>query len=235
MQYSEILSGIERLTKTQSATTSSYPLAAKTIDVNFAYAKYFSIAQEFSKSFLADDQNQTDYPIIPIDLVANQKDYPLTVDGSSIPNQIQNIYRVELTDENGLDHLLKPIDMEEIDCALAEYKKTAGVPQEYDKTSSSIFLYPTPSYSLVSGLKLYFSRTPIYFTVSDTTKEPGIPHQFHYFLVLYPAYLYCVANALPQANAYKNELLEMIDNIKDYANRSRDTRNRITARVEDCR
>lgn len=232
MQFSDtstktgIVELLERLTGTSSATTSSYPLAIKTVDINSAYSRYFSLASEYSKTFLADDTNQTDYPIVLTDLVANRQDYSFTVDGSSTPNQIQNVYRVEIKDENGNWTLLTPIDMSDINVALPEYRKDAGAPEEYDKTANGLFLYPKPNYSQADSLRIYVSRTPVYFLSSDTTKTPGIPNEFHEYLAIRPAYLYCSYKALPQAITLREEMRDIERRIKERANRGRDNKPR---------
>jgi hypothetical protein len=84
---------IEDYTNTDSATTSSYPKLSKTRDINLAYANFMRIAVKASGRWQIDDSNQTDYPIILMDLVANQADYSFNYDGSTVPNQILDIHR----------------------------------------------------------------------------------------------------------------------------------------------
>ncbi len=221
---------IEDRTTTQSSTTSSYSLATKTRDVNQAYAKFMALAVRGSGRWQADDTNQTDYPIVSVDLISGQQDYAFTVDGSSPTNQVLDIHRIEMMDSAGNWILLKPLDMKDIHVALASYMPTAGTPAFYDKTSNAVFLYPAPNYNKrlanegTAGLKFYFSRTPAYFLSTDTTKQAGIPDMFHEYLVLRPSYLYCLQKGLSdRASAYKEELKEMEDDIMQYyGSRQRD-------------
>lgn len=221
---------LEDLTTTQSATTSSYPLASKIRDVNNAYANYMQLAVSASGKWQVDDTNQTDYPIITTNLVANQQDYSFTVDGSTPTNQILDIHRIEVADASGNFHVLRPIDQQELKgVALSEFMESASQPAYYDKTSNGIFLYPKSSYNATGGLKIYFSRTPSYFLSSDTTKKPGIPDMFHEYLALRPAYLYCLRKGLPQAKNYAAEVVSIENRIKEYyRDRSKDDVMRIS-------
>lgn len=217
-----IIQSIERLTNTQSASTSSYPLTEKTVDVNNAFAKYITMAISTSGRWQVDDTNHTKYPVITTNLVANQQDYTFTVDEQL--NQILDIYRVEVMDESGIFHVVSPISQEDIKgVAMSEFMKTAAQPFYYDKTANGIFLYAKSSYNATNGLKIYFARTPSYFVSTDTTKVPGIPDIHHEYLSLRPSYFYCLAKGLKNVNNYKVELMEMEANIKEYyRDRSKD-------------
>lgn len=241
MQFSDttnrtgIIELIEDLTGTQSASTSSYTLATKTRDVNNTFSHFNMIAQRSAGGWEADDTNQTDYPIITTNLVANQQDYSFTVDQQG--NQILDIYRVELANSSGIFSQLVPLDEVDMDgVSLTEFMKTPGAPMFYRKTANGIFLYAPTNYNYTNGLKIYYARTPTYFTTSDTTKKPGIPDMFHEYLALRPAYFYALAKGLPQATALGNQVLEfegsdrlgITGKIGDYyANRSRDVKTAI--------
>lgn len=222
---------IEDRTNTQSSTSTSYTLAAKTRDINLAFAKFMSIAVDSSGRWQVDDTTQTDYPIIDADLIAGQKDYAFTLDGSTPQNYVLDIHRVECLDSAGNWVLLRPLDMKDVSVALDAFQPTNGTPAFYDKTSNAIFLYPAPSYSwrlaneARQGLRFYFSRTPVYFTATgNDSKVAGIPDIFHEYLVIRPAYFYCLSKGLSQkAAAYKVEMQEMESMIrKYYGTRQRD-------------
>jgi len=215
---------IEDRTNTVSATTSSYSLSTKVRDINQAYAKFMSIAVVASGRWQVDDTNQSDYPITSVDLISGQQDYAFTIDGSTPTNQVLDLHRVEMLDSAGNWGLLRPLDIKDVPVALDAYQPTGGTPSFYDKTSNAIFLYPAPNYTAVGGLKFYFSRTPVYFLTSDTTKQAGIPDIFHEYLAVRPSYFYCLSKGLSEkAKAYKIELMEMEDAIKRYyGSRQRD-------------
>ena len=220
---------IEDRTGAGSASASSYPLGAKTRDINSAFARLMSIAVKVSGRWQVDDTNQTDYPIVLYDVVTSQQDYAFVRDGSSPSNQVLDIHRIEIKDNAGNWKLLVPIDEADIDVAMTVFESTAGVPEYYDKTSNAIFLYPKPNYDSANGLKFYFSRTPSYFLTTDTTKTAGIPDMFHEYLALRPSYLYCLSKGLPQASALKQEVVEMEESIRAYyGSRQRDERSTLS-------
>jgi len=227
-----IIQLIEDDTNTQSASTSSYSLTTKTRDINIAYSRYFVLAQQVEGRWQIDDTNQTDYPIITSNVVSGQQDYSFTVDGSTVPNQILDIYRVELVDSTGFAKVLRPIDQFDVrGVALTEFMKNGGVPEYYDKTSNGLVLYPTPNYSYTAGLKIYFNRTPVFFLSTDTTKKPGIPDMFHEYLAKRPSYQYALRKSLPNMANLKQETLELEDQIRTYyANRSKDEVKQMTAK-----
>ncbi len=223
MQFSDttnrtgVIQLIEDLTGTQSATTSSYPLATKTRDANNTLAYYFVLAQSAEGRWQVDDTNHTNSPIIDANVVANQADYSFTTDGSSTPNQVLDIYRVECKDSTGYASELIPIDQYDVSgIALSEYLKTAGIPKYYDKIGNDIILYPKPSYNYTSGLTIYINRTASYFLSTDTTKKPGIPDVFHEYVAFRPAYQFCLRKGLPQTASLKVDMLAMEENIKSY-------------------
>lgn len=218
---------IEDRTGALSASTSSYPIGAKTRDINAAFSRFMSLAVRYSGRWQVDDTNQTDYPITMTNIVSGQQDYSFTVDETS--NQVLDIHRIEMKDSNGNWRLLRSIDEADVDVAMLAFESTSGIPEYYDKTSNALFLYPTPNYNSTNGLKFYYSRTPSYFTTADTTKVPGIPDMFHEYLALRPSYLYCQSKGLPQAAALKEEVKEMEESIKAYyGSRQRDERSEIS-------
>lgn len=215
MTYSETLDLIMRNTNTQNTTTSSYPLAAKTVDVNNALNQYFILANSASGNWRpADDTNQTDYPIIYGDVVSGQQDYTFATDQNS--NQILDIYKVRMLSPNGVDWVtLEQINQDTItDDQLSTV--TGGTPSQYYLNSNGIFLVQKPNYSSTDGLEVWISRTPTYFTTSDTTKKAGIPYVHHEYLALRPSYYYCLAKGLPQARDYGVQLQGIELAIKKY-------------------
>lgn len=217
-----IIELLEDLTTTQSATTSSYPIATKTRDINNALAKYTQLAISSQGRWQFDDTNHTDYPIIKTNLVSGQQDYSFTVDENG--NQILDIERVEILDSASIGHELRPLDIKDLDgTAMTEFMKNGGIPVYYDKTANGIVLYPAPNYNGTNALKIYTSRTPSYFASTDTTKKAGIPDVFHEYLALRPAYYYCLQKGMTIANNYLTEMQDMESRIKEYhRDRSKD-------------
>lgn len=187
----------QRLTKTNPTSYDAYKFAT---DANVALARYMFLGIKASQKWQIDDTNHTDYPIITINLVSGQQDYPFTTDASSTPNQILTIDRVECKDSGGNWQLLTPYDEMEETTAISQ--TNSGNPTKYHQTSNSIFLKDTPNYNSTNGLKVYFKRTPSYFVGTDTTKTAGIPDIFQEYLAYRPAYMYCVSNLPELASGY---------------------------------
>lgn len=208
MTYTEILDLISRNTTTQNSSTSSYTTTAKTVDVNNALNNYFILANMGAGNWRpADDTNQTDYPVVFADIILNQQDYSFTVDANG--NQILDMYKIRILNPNGIDWTtLSQINQDTItDADLSTVEN--GVPSQYYLTANGIFLVQKPNYNMrlvnegKSGLEIRISRTPSYFTTSDTTKKAGIPWTHHEYLALRPSYFYALQKGLKQAGAYK--------------------------------
>ena len=75
LNFTQIQSAIHRTCKT---TTTSYPTADLTADVNLGLDKIWAIIFTSNGTWQWDDTNHTsDYPIITTDLVSGQRDYRL--------------------------------------------------------------------------------------------------------------------------------------------------------------
>src|ERR1035437_897672 len=222
-----IIEKIEMVTGGQSATSGSYPLKVKTVDVNCALDDYFRLAIKAGGKFQVDDTNQTDYPVITTDIVSGQGDYPFIYDGSTPHNEILDLRQVRLKDSAGIWHDLSAIDRESD--GITKYEGINGLPTGYDVDSNSIRLYPIPNYNLTGGLELYISRSPVHFVSTDTTKQAGIPNMFQDYLWLKPSYMYCLFKNLPQAGGLKAEVDKMESAIMEYYSmRDRVDRHRFT-------
>lgn len=227
MQYSDttnrtgIIQMLEDYTNTQSSTSSSYPLATKTRDINNAFAYYMVIADKAPVNWKpVDDTNQTDYPIIFGDVVSGQQDYSFNTDENG--NQILDIYKVRIKDSNGTWRTLTQINRDDLDDDYLNSTIT-GIPSRYYLTTNGIFLVEIPNFTQEDSLEVFISRTPTYFLSTDTTKKPGIPDMFHEYLVVRPAYFFSLAKGLPRAKEYGQTMLDMEKNIKDYySKRNRD-------------
>ena len=229
-----IVQVLEDLTSTQSASTSSYPLATKTRDINMAFDDYQTIVTEASGTWQLDDSNHTKYPNMKFDVIAGQQDYSFTEDEQG--NQVQDIYRVECKDANGVWQLLKAYDEQSEAESMSARELLSGTPTRYYKTANGIFLDVTPSYNSTLGIRMFFTRSPSYFTTSDTTKEPGIPNAHHRYLAVKPAYWYWLPKDSQRASLYFAELQKIEKMISDsVSQRVRDERPRLMANVENSR
>lgn len=190
---------------TQTNTT-TYPIAKVTRDINNAYANYMMLAQRASGRNQLDDTNQIKYPIVKYNITSGQRDYTVTVDGESTPNQIQEVLRVECaTGTSGTLQEICPYDMTDEPYSIGTKIGLTGVPYRYDIFGGALWLDPTPNFTSAAsttsgGIWVWVNRTPSYFLSTDTTKKPGIPDQFHEYLAYRAAYQYCVTK-IPQIAA----------------------------------
>lgn len=231
-----IVQVLERMTKTQSATASSYPLLDKTVDINSALGHFMLLANKATGRWQVDDTNHSDYPIVFGSIVSGQQDYSFTVDEQG--NQITDIWKVRAKMSDGTWKTLIQRDLQDGDDTPINSTQT-GNPSKYDLTANGIFLTDIPNYNSTNGLEIFTSRSPSYFIYTDTTKVAGIPEMFHEYLALRPAYFYCAKNQLPMAKDYKIQLygedgksgLEgMI--MSFYSKRNRDERPRMSVKQE---
>jgi len=216
------------------ANSSDYSKRRYARDANLAFAKLMFLSIKSSQKNQVDDANHTDYPIININIVANQQDYAFTYDASTIPNQILTIDRVELKDQSNNWRTLDVYDeMVEKDSL---NQITTGIPTRYSQLANGIWLDNVPNYSLTGGLKVYCKRTPSYFLGDDTDddKEAGIPHMFQEYLVYVPAYKYCLIHLPNLVNGYLNIIKEIENDVKTYYfMRNQNQRKNMIANIEN--
>lgn len=237
MQFSDttnltgIVETLARYTGTQTSTTSSYTLAQKTLDINNAYVHFINLASRAAGIQQVDDTNNTTLPLLLSNMVSGTSTYSFKVDEASPTNQVLELQKLRIKDANGkwTDYLTQ-IDKNEVD--ISQFQDITGTPEYYDLIGDNVIFYPTPNYSNTDGIEFTVTRTPIYFLTSDTTKKPGIPDMFHEYLVLRPAYFFCVAKGLPQAVAYRDMMLLMEREIQHYySNRNKTNQGIITPEV----
>jgi hypothetical protein len=217
-----------------NADENSYPLADKCRNINKSYDEVVSLILQADGRWEFDDSNATDLPIATTDLVANQADY-------GFDSSFLIVSRVEIKDQGGAWRALKPISQQDVvrdGSSLTDFLKGAGIPQYYDKTANSIFLYPVSIYSQSASLKVYFQRNISYFVPTDTTKTPGFNPQFHQILSVSAALDYATAKNLPQGLPHgriPTALTTKLDGLKAnlqtyYSRKSKDENLRIGGR-----
>lgn len=217
-----IIQFLERETGTQSV--SAYTTAIKLVDINQAFDDYQNLVKRVAGSWQADDSNHTKYPNMTFNLVSGQKDYNFTEDEQG--NQVQDIYRVEVMCSNGKWKVLKMVNEMNYEDAISNIDTETGEPTEYYITANGIFLVVASNYSQTNGIRMFFTRSPNYFTTADVTaetKEPGIPNGHHKYLFWKPAYWYWMPIDTAKANVYKVLVDDLEKNIThEYANRMKD-------------
>jgi hypothetical protein len=234
LTFNQIVDTIDDNCKSNS---SNYSLADKTRDINIALDRALALIFQVGGTWQFDDSNHSDYPIITTSLLSGIRDYSFVDDEQG--NLILDIYKVMVKDPNGIFHEIQPIDVQTPNNNTQSFydgQNITGIPSRYDKTANGIFLDAIPSYGSSQGLKIYINREASYFTVSDTTKKPGIAGLFHEYLALRPSYQYAYRNGLKNLNILKKEMEEMEDEIQNYyKSRERDTQKTLKARRRSSR
>ena len=222
---------IEDKTITSNASSGSYPLRSLVRDTNLSLDDYNILMTESSGTWLGDDTNQTTFPIATTNIVSGQQSYVFTIDEQQ--NQILDIYRIECKDANGTWQLLTPYNEMDEETSLSAQETITGTPTRYAKTANGILLDKIPNYNSTDGLKFYFSRTPVYFTVdgSDnvTPTVPGIPNPHHRYLAVKPIYWFWADKDTSKASYWLNEVNKLEISIKEYfSQRTKDEKPRLT-------
>ena len=227
LTFTQILSESRRLVR---ANSSSYSTDDITSSSNRALDREVAVIRDAQGRWQFDDSNNTDFPIATTGLVANQQDYGLD------PTHYR-IERVEVLDEAGNWTKLTSIDEADIyNQSITDFLSGAGVPQYYDKTANSLFLYPKPNYTQSASLKVFYERGPSYFTSADTTKTPGFNPMFHSLIPLWCAYDYAFVNQLDIADRLRAEIASMEENlISYYSLRDKDEHLGLRARLSNYR
>lgn len=198
-----------------------YLIADKTRNMNRYYEMCVSDILSANNRWEWDDTNQTDLPRGVTDLFSGQQQY-------NFDSTWLTVERVDIKDSTGNWSELWPMNEADIHQGYASFESTNGVPNSFDVDGDNIFLHPTPNYALTGGLKVFFKRKPVLFTVSDTTKEPGFASLYHRILSIGAAYDWCVTKGLPKASSLLLQMETMRTALKaHYASRNRYEHQRI--------
>lgn len=235
---------IEDITFHTGIDTTQYPTADRTRNVNRWYLRAVDEMLKADAEWEFDDTDKSDLPVLTTTLVASQEDYELpkslttnatTLQGGSTAGGILKIHSVEVKDAAGIYQPLKQFDIRDLKgLSITEYKKTAGMPSEYDIRGNTLFLKCPPaagSVTLSAGLKIYITREPYVFVAADTTREPGFAEQFHRLLSYGASFDWFIAKAPNKAPGMKVLIDEMIAGLKAfYGSRNRDKKQRLKPR-----
>ena len=218
----DIISDINFLCGTAAA---SYSLADKTRNCNFALDKVSSLIMRSDGNWKWQDQNDTKKPIGTDDLVANQKDYGLSL-------TYLKVLSVRIKDQSGNWRKLTPKKRNNLNDA--EINETAGDPRTYSKIGGSLYLFPVSSYNSSGGLEVQVQKSLSYFTITDTTKVPGFDSRFHRLISLYAALDFCAVNVPARVLMITNAITKMeAELVEAMADRSDDEQPNISLKVDD--
>lgn len=205
------------------ADSTSYTAADLLRRVNQAYEEVVGKIIGLDGRWQFDDTNFTNLPIGTETLMAGQNDY--SFDSSQL-----EVLRVAVKDSNGKFYFLEDADiLDEHSQPLEETYSVNGTPLKYDKSGSSVFLYPAPaagSVTLTEGLKVYFQRTASIFTsaeVTTGTKQPGFASPWHMILAYKAALPYAISYKKDRVPMLMSEIQRMeIELLNHYARREKD-------------
>lgn len=181
-----IIQNIESLCNmSDGGITGNTTLLAKiTGFVNQANQNVAIALMQVDKRWQYDDFNNTDLPRAAATLVASQRDYTLPAASSSgNAATLLGIVKIVVLDKNSTpqERELKLTNLPEAE--LNNRYSTAGLPLVYKLVGNSVKIWPAAdagvNVTLASGLIIYFKRTPVAFTVSSTTTQPGFMAPYH--------------------------------------------------------
>jgi hypothetical protein len=214
---------VEEVNFLVNTNASTYPIADKTRNINRWLDVVVSDILQSSNRWQWDDVNFTTTPRATTDLVSGQKQY-------SFDSNWLEVERIDIKDQNSNWVSLLPIDEKDIPGGYDAFYSTNGTPECFDVDGENFYLFPAPNYNSDEGMKVWFRRKPDYFTVADTTQEPGFAAPFHRILSWGAAYDYALSHEMPQASALRLEIERMRKDLKEYyANRNKYERPQIKA------
>lgn len=151
------------------------------------------------------DSNNTKLGVATTDLVSGQTNY-------SLDDKYLKVRRVRVY-KDGQWYTLDPKDKRDLtDAELNE----SGTPTCYDKVGRSLFPYPVPNFGGTGALELTFQKGSNYFSVSDTTKEPGFDEIFHRYISLYPSREYAMKYAQDKVKIIDVFIERLDEEIKEH-------------------
>jgi hypothetical protein len=199
------------------STSATYPVVDKVRNVNIALHDVTQLIWQSQDGWFFDDENQTDYPRIRVNLTKGTQDYRV----KALSTVLRQIKRIEVKDSGGDFQLLTPLNMaKDIDVAKDDYYSSDGMPLYYDLDGGYITLYPAPTSgaggcTLASGMAIYFGRDAVEFTSASTTASPGFATQFHRILS-YSAAIDFIKQDNNLIQKYMMERNRLMDGLKKY-------------------
>lgn len=211
-------------TKARALTHSdltSYPDANLLIDINMWYQKVADMIFESQDDSDFDDARNTTYPVQTTPLIANQRDYPVSVSEKMLKLKRVDIcfdgttsYRAEPLDTGSWPYGIKFNNSSQVDAQFdANFDRSAP---RYDFAYGSIWVAPMPIAADVTNggfIRAEWFRNVTAFAASDysvvitdSTVTPGFDAPFHMILAWGAAWEFALANNLPQLATIQQQL-----------------------------
>jgi hypothetical protein len=218
-------------------------LAQMTNRIRRAQDRFTFLAMTSDGKWQWDDTNHVDsngnytYNIGYIDLTQGKRDYQFAL-------EMLEVERVYIkTSTTGFYQQISPVDpdTERGKYGLYDELNTQGVPYRYDKRANAILLDPIPFQTIPLGMKVYFKRPAVYFTISDTVAQPGFASIFHNYLSTHAVQSYAADHSMPIAGgrlrngAFTGLLLTVMNMEEDiktfFGHRSGDENKKLEPRI----
>lgn len=196
--------------------------------MNKAQTKIVNLIMQNDTLSQWDDRNWQDLPEGFLNITSGQIDYNLSEDENFA--DILSIVKVYIkTTASGIGY-------EELPKAGKNYTDPTqtGIPSSYRISGRSIMFDVVPNYTSTNGLRVQFIRMPQEISVSDTTKEVGIPSNFHHLLALMTAYDYARAKRMDNRNDILNEINEEMASLGLFVGRQENNSNTVMSAEEIC-
>lgn len=204
---------MSEILKICGTTSTVYSINDITRRFNASMDDYLNLAFEADGRWPFDEITRTDPPLESLNLSLGINKYKL----SDLTADVLNLLRIEVLDSAGNSRKLIPEDLSEIDSFAEKYKTTVtGIPTKCLKMGNFVYVRPTPDYSKASGITFYFDQASSKMTVSDTTREPGIPSIHHLYLARKTALPFLIEKKLPQLAGIAAQIAKDEENILDY-------------------
>ena len=197
--------------------------------INDYYMRATSLIMSADGMWKWDDANHTNSPTATTDLIADQTDYTVMGAIPDVDKDWLQVERVNIKDESGNWYTLYPKDRSKFSTPMSERVTTTGQPSSFDFDGTSIYLDATPSYTSTDGIELVFSRSPLEFASTDTTKRPGFATTYHEYLVLGPVYIWEKYKNVGNPEQTYRDIKEMEKNMQElYGNRDKTDINKLS-------
>lgn len=178
-------------------STSTFPDAKKVRLLNKAQDKVVNILIKNDYLNQYDDDNYTDLAEGFLNLTSGQNDYNTKEDENFA--DLLFVRTVYIKDTSGT---WKEVEKDDLFTTTE-----TGEPTKWRLTGKTIIFNKTPGYTYSNGIKVVFVRKPEAISISDTTKEIGMPRTFHHLIALYVAYDFARSKRMDNANDLLNEIL----------------------------
>ena len=182
---------------------------------NYAFNEYTYLALTSDGGWKFDDSSNTTPPTVTYNVVAGTSEYAIAT--STLMIEAVHYYNGNTWE------VVKPVDRRlEGNTTLEAQYNTPGKPLYYDLDGNIITLFPTPSKSVIDGLKVFISKAADHFPDTTLSNTIGIPLVHVSYLVYHSLFQLSTRTNDQNRVLYQNELTRLSKEVKDYYSRRAD-------------